>query len=138
MVDVNMKIASSPTVKIIRALVFSALSGFGAISISYAEIVDLDWVDRSFTRDASIAPQKFLEVCGALKKGETVAWQFKASAATDFNIHYHVGKKVTYPQKRKGVASATGQLVVPIDQDYCWMWTNKGGEPVSMSVTLKK
>ena len=134
----NMKIASNPTVKIIRALVFSALSGFGAISISYAEIVDLDWVDRSFTRDASIAPQKFLEVCGPLKKGETIAWEFKGSAATDFNIHYHVGKKVSYPQKRKGVASATGQLVVPIDQDYCWMWSNKGGEPVSMSVTLKK
>ena len=133
-----MKIASSPTAKTIRALIFSALSGVGGISASHAAIVDLDWVDRSFTKEASIAPQKFLEVCGALKKGETIAWEFKGSAATDFNIHYHVGKKVSYPQNRKGVASASGKLVVPIDQDYCWMWTNKGSEPVSMSVTLKK
>lgn len=133
-----MNIVSSPTAKIIRALVFSALSGSGAISASHAAIVDLDWDDRSFTTDATIAPQKFLEVCGALKKGEAVAWQFKGSAATDFNIHYHVGKKVTYPQKRKGVAGASGKLAVAMDQDYCWMWTNIGSEPVNLSVKLRK
>ena len=134
----NTKIVHSKVTKIIRTLVFSGLSGLGAISASQAAIVDLDWVDRSFSKEASVAPQKFLEVCGALKKGEAVSWQFKGSAATDFNIHYHVGKKVSYPQKRNGVASASGKLVVPIDQDYCWMWTNKGSSPVNMSVTLKK
>ena len=132
------QIIRSKASKLVGKLVFSGFSGLGAISASQAAIFDLDWVDRSFSKEASIAPQKFLEVCGALKKGETVAWQFKASAATDFNIHYHVGKKVTYPQKRKGVASASGRLAVPIDQAYCWMWTNKGSEPVNLSVKLKK
>ena len=119
-------------------LIISGLLCWGTFSASYAAIVDLDWIDRSFRKDASIAPQKFLEICGALKKGEAVAWQFKGSAATDFNIHYHVGKKVIYPQKRKGVASASGKLAVPIDQDYCWMWTNNAEQPVNLSVKLKK
>lgn len=134
----QIKVVRSKARKFVSRLVVSGLLGLGAISISHAAIVDLHWVDRSFTKEASIAPQKFLEVCGALKKRETVAWQFKGSAATDFNIHYHVGKKVSYPQKRKGVASASGKLAVPIDQDYCWMWTNKGTVPVTMSVTLKQ
>jgi hypothetical protein len=134
----NAKTLRSNTRKFVSRSIISGLLGLGAISASRAAIVDLDWVDRSFTKDASIAPQKFLEVCGALKKGETVSWQFEGSAATDFNIHYHVGKKVTYPRQLKGVASATGKLAVPIDQDYCWMWTNKGSEPVNINVTLKK
>ena len=134
----QIKVVRSKARKLVSRLVVSGLLGLGSIGISRAAIVDLDWVDRLFTKEASIAPQKFLEVCGALKKGETVAWQFKGSAATDFNIHYHVGKKVSYPQKRKGVAGASGKLAVPIDQDYCWMWTNKGTVPVTMSVTLKQ
>ena len=131
----NTKIAFSKTAKLIAVLVISVLGG---ISASHAEIIHVDWADRAFAHTSNIAPKKFLEVCARLKQGETIAWKFKGSAVTDFNLHYHVGKKVSYPQKRKGVASATGQLVVPIDQDYCWMWSNKGGEPVSMSVTLKK
>ena len=131
----NLNNARSKTEKLIAVLVISVLGG---ISTSHAEIVQVDWTDRAFARMSSIAPKKFLEICGALKKGETIAWQFKGSAATDFNIHYHVGKKVSYPQKRNGVASASGKLAVPIDQDYCWMWTNQSTEPINMSVTLKK
>lgn len=134
----NTKTVRSQATKLVSSLIFSALAGVGGISTSHAAIVDLDWVDRSFTKEASIAPQKFLEICGALKKGETVAWQFKGSAATDFNIHYHVGKKVTYPRKLKGVASATGKLAVPIDQDYCWMWTNKAGKSAQLLVNLQR
>ena len=122
----------------VSRLIISGLLCWGTFSASYAAIVDINWVGRSFAKDASIAPQKFLEVCGGLKKGEAVAWQFKGSAATDFNIHYHVGKKVIYPQKRKGAASASGKMAVPMDRDYCWMWTNKGIEPINVSVTLKK
>ena len=122
----------------VSRLIISGLLCWGTFSASYAAIVDINWVGRSFAKDASIAPQKFLEVCGGLKKGEAVAWQFKGSAATDFNIHYHVGKKVIYPQKRKGAASDSGKMAVPMDRDYCWMWTNKGIEPINVSVTLKK
>lgn len=127
----------SKTSKLASRLAISGLIGVGGIGISHAEIIHVDWADRAFAYTSNIAPKKFLEVCARLKQGETIAWQFKGSAATDFNLHYHVGKQVTYPQKRKGVTSFAGTLTVPADRNYCWMWSNKGGESVSMSVSLK-
>ena len=134
----NTKIAHEQTTKRVGRLVIGGLFFWGGISASHGEIIPVDWADRAFAHTSSIAPKKFLEICGALDKGEAVAWQFTGSAATDFNIHYHVGKKVIYPQKRKGVASGSGKLAVPIDQDYCWMWTNNAEQPVNLSVKLKK
>ncbi len=103
-----------------------------------ADIVEIKWTGDTFEHKAGIAPKKFLELCGKLKKGDGVMWQFKGSAPTDFNIHYHVGNDVTYPENRKGVASAEGSLVAPLDQDFCWMWTNRSVQPLDMEVTLKQ
>ena len=105
---------------------------------AFADIVDIKWTGDTFSHKASVAPKKFLEVCGKLKMGESVAWQFKGSAPTDFNIHYHVGKEVTYPEKRKDVAGADGTLSAPLDQDYCWMWSNRSAQPVDIEVNLKQ
>ncbi len=103
-----------------------------------AEIVDLKWNGDTFAHKASVAPKKFLEVCGKLKKGDGVSWQFKGSAPTDFNIHYHVGKDVSYPENRKQIASAEGLLAAPLDQDFCWMWSNRTTEAVDVEVNLKQ
>lgn len=103
-----------------------------------ADIVDIKWADGAFTHRASIAPKKFLEVCGKQKMGDVVGWTFNGSAAADFNIHYHIGKDVSYPENRKGVASAEGSLVAPLDQDYCWMWTNRSAQSLEMEVRLKQ
>lgn len=103
-----------------------------------AEIVEIKWADGVFTHKASIAPKKFLEVCGKQKKGEAVNWTFNGTAPTDFNIHYHVGKDVSYPENRKGVASAEGSLVAPLDQDFCWMWTNRAAQPLDLELKLKQ
>ncbi len=92
---------------------------------AHADIVDLNWTGDTFAHKAGIAPKKFLEICGPLKMGNYVAWQFKGSAPADFNIHYHVGKDVSYPEKRKDVAGADGTLTVTADHDYCWMWSNR-------------
>ena len=101
-----------------------------------AEIVEIKWADGVFTHKASIAPKKFLEVCGKQKKGDSVTWKFKASAPMDFNIHYHVGKDVSYPEKRADIASANGTLSAPLDQDYCWMWSNRSAQAVDIDVSL--
>ena len=103
-----------------------------------ADIVDIEWADGTFTHKASIASKKFLEVCGKLKKGDGVSWQFNGSAPTDFNIHYHVGKDVSYPENRKQVASAEGSMSAPLDQDFCWMWSNRATEAVDVEVNLKQ
>jgi hypothetical protein len=103
-----------------------------------ADIVDITWSDGAFSHKASIAPKKFLEVCGKQKMGERVVWQFKSSAPTDFNIHYHAGKDVIYPEQRKAVANAEGTLLVPLDQDYCWMWTNHAAQAVDIEIGLSQ
>lgn len=110
-----------------------------ALSASaHAELVDLKWEGGTFSHKASVGPKKFLEVCGKLKSGDAVAWQFNGSAPSDFNIHYHVGKDVSYPENRKEVASADGTLSVPADQDYCWMWSNRSSQPIDIDVNLKQ
>ncbi len=101
-----------------------------------AELVDLKWADGGFAHKSTVAPKKFLEVCGKLKKDQKISWRFNGTAPSDFNIHYHVGKDVVYPDQRKQVSDATGTLVVPLDQDFCWMWSNKQSQPVDIDVQL--
>jgi hypothetical protein len=104
-----------------------------------AEIVDISWSgDGRFERRLAVAPGKFAEVCGKLAKAQSVAWRFDASGPLNFNIHYHEGKDVRYPERRDALASASGQLRVALDQDYCWMWTNKTGQPVALQLLLTR
>ena len=105
---------------------------------AHAELVEIQWTGDAFAHKASIAPKKFLEVCGKLKSGDRTTWQFKGSGPSDFNIHYHVGKDITYPEQRKDVASADGTLAVPLDQDYCWMWSNRSAQPIDIEISLKQ
>ena len=56
----------------------------------------------------------------------------------DFNVHYHEGKDVRFPAKRAQVSKADGTLDVSVDQDYCWMWANKGETPASLVLHLDK
>ncbi|MBL8522584.1 MAG: hypothetical protein JNN20_02730 [Betaproteobacteria bacterium] len=110
----------------------------GGIGVSHADLVDIKWTDGAFVHKASIAPTKFLELCGKLKKDDSVEWRFNGSAPTNFNIHYHVGKDVVYPENRKEIAAAEGKLRVPLDQDFCWMWSNKSALPIDLEVSLTK
>ena len=103
-------------------------------------------LDRSIVWDAAgrsehrvtLPPGKVAEVCGKLAKGQAVAWSFKADRALDFNIHYHVGKDVVFPAKRDSSAGASGKLEVALDQDYCWMWTNKAGAAARFDLVLTR
>ena len=65
-------------------------------------------------------------------------WSFQAAAPLNFNIHYHEGKKVEYPAKQDGVSQLQGTLPVSLDQDYCWMWTNKSGQAVDLNLLLTR
>ena len=104
-----------------------------------ADIVDIAWdADARFERSMSVAPGKFAELCGKLPAGLKVGWRFQASAPLDFNLHYHVGKEVVFPSKLAAVATAKDTLATKIDQDYCWMWSNKSTVPVTVSVSLQR
>nr|WP_316639752.1 hypothetical protein [uncultured Roseateles sp.] len=117
------------------------IAGLGLLALggTRAELVDIRWNDAGrFDYQAQIAPAKFAEVCGKLGKGQSVTWAFKAERPTQFNIHYHEGKQVVYPAKVDGASAAEGQLNAALDQDYCWMWTNKTDTPIALTLTLQR
>ena len=104
-----------------------------------AEIVEIRWAsDGRFEHRATIAPAKFVELCGKLPAALKVRWAFEAGAPLDFNIHYHVGKEVVFPSKLKAVAAAQDTLDTKIEQDYCWMWSNKSVLPSTVTVKLQR
>lgn len=104
-----------------------------------AELIDLrfDAAGR-FEHASRIAPGKFVELCGKFGAREAVQWRFRSAATLDFNIHYHVGKDVIYPVKLKVAGEAADTLRPKTEQDYCWMWSNKGDAPVELAATLRR
>lgn len=104
-----------------------------------ADIIDIAWNEQGrFERRVSVAPGKFAEACGKLARADSVAWRFEASGPLNFNIHHHEGKDVRYPERRDALAGASGRLQVALDQDYCWMWTNKSGQAVDLNLLLTR
>lgn len=106
--------------------------------VSSARIVDLTFPGGRFEHAEAITPGKFLEICGKLDRAERVAWSFRAAAPLDFNIHYHVGDRVEYPEKRSGTASLEGVFEPPLAQHFCWMWRNTGSTDVTVTTTFLK
>lgn len=107
-----------------------------AASLAGASVVEIVWDEAGrFQQVAELEAGDFAEVCGALSHAERIHWAFEASAALDFNIHYHVGDEVVYPTKFADTVERAGELVAPIDQTYCWMW--KSGLPSPATVTLR-
>ena len=110
-----------------------------ACTSARAELVEIKWSESGrFDYSAPIAARKFVEICGSLNKNQSIAWSFKAEQPVNFNIHFHEGDEVTYPAKVEGVGSASGQLKPVIDQDYCWMWSNKTETPLNLKFTLQR
>ena len=108
-------------------------------AVSHAEIIDVEWdAAGKFERSQSVAASKFVEICENLPKDAVVNWQFKASAPLNFNIHFHQGKDVAFPEKQEGVSELQGSLVAQSREDYCWMWTNKGDAASNIRVLLAK
>ena len=89
-----------------------------------------------FTREVSILGGKFKELCVPLKSGDRIEWRFSSSADTAFNIHFHVGADVSYPERRERARAAEGVLAAEKDETYCWMWKSLSGEAL-VSVSLK-
>ena len=124
---------------IVRTAMIFGLSAISISTVSHAELIDVKWnANGKFERKQSIAPGKFVEICENLPKGSAVTWQFKASAPLNFNVHFHQGKEVAFPEKQDGVSELKGTLVAQSKEDYCWMWTNKGDVSSSIRVSLAK
>ena len=122
-----------------RALVLALVALVALASSAQAEVIDVVWTAGGrFERSVSVAPGKFAEVCGKVPAGAKVRWDFEASAPLDFNVHYHVGKEVVFPSKLVAVSTAKDTLDAKIEQDYCWMWSNKSAAPATVMVKLQR
>ena len=108
-------------------------------SLAQAELLDIAWnASGHYEKTATVQPGKFLELCGSLSKGQTIGWSFDADQALDFNVHFHEGKDVVFPEKQIAVTKASGMLNVALKQDYCWMWSNKSATPATLTARLKR
>lgn len=121
-----------------RRLSCGALAAFALIADSpRAQVEEIVWDGAGrYSKTLPVAPGKFAELCGKLDKGRSVAWSFKSDAPLDFNIHFHEGERVSFPAKHDGMKRAQGRLDVTVEQDYCWMWTNKSRSAASVEIVL--
>ena len=116
----------------------AAILAASALS-SHAAVMDIPWnIDQRFDQLVEVAPGKSAELCSHLPRGAQVRWSYESPVALDFDIHYHVGEKVSYPAKHTATASAEGTLAVALEQDYCWMWTNRGTQAAKVRVKLAR
>jgi hypothetical protein len=107
--------------------------------LARADLVEIRWdAQGRFEHAALVAPGKFAEVCGKLARADAVAWSFESDQPLAFNIHYHQGKQVVTPEKRDAVSRADGRLEAALEQDYCWMWSNKSAVPAKLDLRLGK
>ncbi len=108
------------------------------VAMASSHIVDIQWdAHGRFVHKADIQAGKFVEVCGALKPGQKIAWSFQGSAPMNFNIHYHLGKETVFPAKLSAVKDAAQTLNVQAEQMHCWMWSNKSSAVATLDVALK-
>ena len=123
-------------------LAVSLMAAFAALAVAStvrADIIDIAWdASGRFERTVTVAPGKFAELCGKLPAGLKVRWDFEANAPLDFNVHYHVGKDVVFPSKMAATRKAKDVLDTQIEQDYCWMWSNKTSAAASLKVELQR
>jgi hypothetical protein len=125
--------------RLMRVAGMAAALGANAAAWADTAVVDIAWdAAAQFRHDTSIAPGRFVEVCGPLAGGSATRWSFEASGPLDFNVHFHEGKKVVYPEQRRQVDRAEGQLNVRAAQDHCWMWTNRSTAPVELRAVLHR
>jgi len=117
-------------------IAIAALAWCGA---AHAAVVDIAWdANGRFEHQSTVAAGKFAEVCGALDRDQAVQWRFTSTGPMAFNVHYHQGKDVVYPVKREATTQADGRLLANPPQTYCWMWSNKGSQAVTLQVELQR
>lgn len=127
------------TTKYRTARVVSLIALAFSTASAQASIIDLAWdAHGRMERELVVPPGKFAEVCGRLNTSDVVQWRFEAVEALDFNIHFHEGEKVTYPERQDDTREMSGTFSSQAEHDYCWMWRNRGTRPVAMTFQLTR
>ena len=130
-------LSRSPLRSIACSIALTAVAS--ASNFAQAELLDIAWnASGHYEKSSIVQPGKFLELCGGLTKGQAISWSFDSDRALDFNVHFHEGKDVLFPEKQTAVTKASGTLNIALKQDYCWMWSNKSATPATLTARLKR
>ncbi|MBI3147921.1 MAG: hypothetical protein HYZ17_05340 [Betaproteobacteria bacterium] len=99
----------------------------------------LHWdTEGGFQRQTTLRPGQSVEVCGKLPAQTRVKWSFSASAPLESNVHYHEGERVVYPARHEARTTHPETLQLPVAQEYCWMWSNRGGRDAALELRLHR
>lgn len=129
-----------PTTQSSRRIAAAAVAAAAALPFSlHAEMVPIAWDSAGrFVHEVRVPPGKFVELCEKLPAGSSVQWSFDAGGPLHFNVHYHEGKQVHYPTRLDNAANGQGALKAAVEQDYCWMWSNKAAAEVALKLQLER
>lgn len=121
-----------------RTLTVATACAVAGVSFNAAaEVVEIEVKPgEAISKQLEVKAGKFAELCASLKTNQTVNWQFRADTAVDFNVHFHVGERVEYPERRVSVTQADGHLVARAAQMYCWMWTNPSNRGAAIEIRI--
>jgi hypothetical protein len=92
--------------------------------------------DRPLVRQLSAPPREFVELCTKLRPGTVLDWSFESEAPVAFNTHFHEEGAVKYPEGLSAVTAAKGRLAPGASNDFCWLWSNPGAEPVNIRARI--
>lgn len=111
-----------------------------ASSIAFAAgAADIRWSSSdTFEHSATLAPGKSAEVCGLIESRYPVEWRYSATGPLTFNIHRHSGEEIIYSHRSYLTREQNGKFSPTFNFDWCWMWTNESGEPVTVQLELKR
>jgi hypothetical protein len=76
-------------------------------------------------KPVTLNPGGMHEKCMVLSPPQKLQYNFTASKAVDFNLHYHKGDQAYYPIREQKLTSDEGQFAATARNDYCMMWENK-------------
>jgi hypothetical protein len=108
--------------RLMRVAGLAAAPAVPAAAWADTAVVDIAWdAAAQFRHDTAIAPGRFVDVCGPLRRGSATRWSFEATGPLDLNVHFHEGQNDICPEQRRHVDRAEGRLNVRAAQEHCWM-----------------
>jgi hypothetical protein len=106
------------------------VAGF-VLEVGASEPIEMELRD-SVQQQFTLAAGQVEEPCVDLRAGERLDYRYEASAAVDFNLHYHEAAEAVFPINQNQQLSDSGQYFVAKSRNYCLMWTNRGSQSVDI------
>lgn len=99
----------------------------------------LEWDGQgSAQRVLAVAAGQSESLCLPLRPPQRVVWAFVAPAPLDFELRFGDGSRPAPAVRHPAAQEARDQFEVRQNREHCWVWTNRGGQPVQVAVQLRR